>query len=302
MQVFVTGATGFIGLAVATAFARRGHRVLGLARTSEKARELARLEVEPVLGALQEPATWRERASACSVYVHCAFEYSGRGFELDRNTLRVLTELGGRKGSARKLLYTSGVWVYGDTGARSVDESTPVNPPKFVAARVENEHFALSCARPELATLVLRPGCVYGGMGSLTAAWFDGATKGAARFVGDGTQRWAMVHRDDLAELYVLAAESNLACEVLNATDRSRNSIRDCTEAASRVAGGKGRVESIPVDEAVQTFGPMAEALAFTQHVDSSKAARLLGWQPRHAGFVDEVERHYLAWRAHREG
>ncbi|MBK7876524.1 MAG: NAD-dependent epimerase/dehydratase family protein [Planctomycetes bacterium] len=300
MQVFVTGATGFIGLAVASAFARRGHRVLGLARTSEKARELMRREIEPVIGTLQEPGAWRNRAAACSTYVHCAFEYSAKGFELDRNVLRTLSELGGRKGEARTLLYTSGVWVYGDTGTRCVDESTAPNPPKFVAARVENENFVLSCARPELATIVLRPGCVYGGHGSLTAAWFDGATKGAARFVGDGAQRWAMVHVDDLAELYVLAAEARRACDVFNATDRSRNTIRDCAEAASRVAGGNGRIESIPVDEAIKTYGPMAEALAFTQHADSSKAARLLGWQPRHAGFVDEVERLYLAWRAQR--
>ena len=55
MQVFVTGATGFIGLSVASALAQRGHRVLGLARTSEKARVLARREIEPVLGGLQEP-------------------------------------------------------------------------------------------------------------------------------------------------------------------------------------------------------------------------------------------------------
>ncbi len=300
MQVFVTGATGFIGLSVASALARRGHRVLGLARTSEKARVLARREIEPVLGGLQEPGAWRERAAECAAFVHCAFEYSPKGFELDRNVLRVASELGGRKGAARKVVYTSGVWVYGDTGTRCVDETTAPNPPKFVAARVENENFLLSCARPEFATIVVRPGCVYGGHGSLTAGWFDGATKGAARIVGDGANRWAMVHVDDLGELYALAVESNLACEVLNATDRSRGTVRACAEAASRVAGGNGRVESLAVADAVKTFGPMAEALAFTQHADSSKAARLLGWTPRHAGFVDEVERLYLAWRAHR--
>jgi nucleoside-diphosphate-sugar epimerase len=41
----------------------------------------------------------------------------------------------------------------------------------------------------------------------------------------------------------------------------------------------------------------MAACLAMTQHVDSSKAVRLLGWQPRHGGFVDGVERYYLGWK-----
>lgn len=303
MRVFVTGATGFIGHAVASAFARSGHHVLGLARTSEKASVLARAECEPVLGTLQEPATWRERAATCEVLVHCAIDYAAKTYELDRAVVRTLSEIGGRKGHAKKLLYTSGVWVYGDTGDRMVDEASPTNPPKLVAARVENEGFVLSCARAELATIVIRPGCVYGGSGSLTAAWFESATtKGAARIVGDGAQRWAMVHRDDLAELYVRAGESGLACEVLNATDRSRSTVKECAEAASRAAGAEGRVESLSLAAAREKLGPVAEPLAFSQHVDSSKARRLVGWQPRHAGFVDEAERLHLAWRASRGG
>lgn len=301
MRVFITGATGFIGNAVANAFARRGHHVLGLARTPEKARELARDEIEPVHGTLQEHATWRDRAATCQVLAHCAFEYSPSSFELDRAVLSTLSELGGRQGHARTLLYTSGVWVYGDTGTGCVDESSTPNPARCVASRLESEKLVLSRARPELSTIVIRPGCVYGGAGSLTASWFDSAaTKGAARFVGSGAQRWAMIHRDDLAELFVLAAESRLACEVLNATDRSRNTVRDCAAAASRLSGGNGRVEPIAADDAQRQLGALVEPLSFTQHVDSSKAARLLGWQPRHAGFVDEVERLYLAWHARR--
>src|SRR2546422_368314 len=44
---------------------------------------------------------------------------------------------------------------------------------------------------------------------------------------------------------------------------------------------------------------PFAEALALNQHVDARKAVRLLGWQPRHGGFVDEVDLYYRAWRAY---
>jgi nucleoside-diphosphate-sugar epimerase len=301
MRVFVTGATGFVGQAVAAAFARRGHRVLGLTRSADRAARLARDEVEPVIGSLQEPAAWRERAAGCQVLVHCAIDHAAKAFELDRATVRTLSEIGGRRGTGKMLIYTSGVWVYGDTGDRRVDESSPTNPPKVVAARVENEHFVLSCARPELATLVIRPGCVYGGSGSLTAKWFESAaTRGSASFVGDGAQRWAMVHREDLAELYVRAGESGLACEVLNATDRSRSTVRECAEAASRAAGAHGSVEPIPLAEAQQLLGLLAEPLGFSQHVDSGKAVRLLGWQPRHAGFVDEAETSFLAWRAQR--
>jgi len=43
---------------------------------------------------------------------------------------------------------------------------------------------------------------------------------------------------------------------------------------------------------------PLAECLALNQHVDSSKAFRLLGWQPRHGGFADGAARYYQAWKA----
>ncbi len=45
-------------------------------------------------------------------------------------------------------------------------------------------------------------------------------------------------------------------------------------------------------------MGDFADALALNQHVDSGKAVRLLGWQPRHGGFLDEVEVFYRAWKA----
>ncbi len=58
--------------------------------------------------------------------------------------------------------------------------------------------------------------------------------------VGDGHNRWAMVHADDLADAYVRAAESGLSGEVFNVTDRSRSSVRGMATAAARAAGFKG--------------------------------------------------------------
>jgi hypothetical protein len=54
------------------------------------------------------------------------------------------------------------------------------------------------------------------------------------------------------------------------------------------------------MDRAQEAFGAIAECLAFDQHVDSGAAARRLGWQSRHAGFVDEAARCFRAWSAYR--
>lgn len=300
MRVFVTGASGFIGSAVAQAFARASHDVVGLARTEDKARALGRHEVRAIVGTLEAPAAWREHAERADALVHCAA--MPRAFELDRSAARELISAARTSGAPRVLVYTSGVWVYGDTRGARVDETTPRNPLALVTERVASEDIVLGASAGTLRTLVLRPGCVYGGSGSLTASWFESATKeGAARIVGDGRNRWAMVHRDDLADLYVRAAESQHG-GVFNATDETRASVRECAEAASRAAGADGRVASTPLDEARAKLGAFADALAVDQHVSSERAAQLLGWKPRHAGFVAGVERYGAAWRASAAG
>ncbi len=301
MRIFVTGATGFIGHAVATNLARAGHKVYGLARSAEKAQRLSAAEVLPVTGDMSQPETYLEAASRCQVLIHCAAEYSARFMELDRRTANELLKSAQASGQPRLFLYTSGCWVYGSTGPAAADESTPVNPPAMVKPRVETERLIQAANSGRVRTMVIRPGCVYGGAGSLTAAWFESAEKnGAARIVGDGNFRWAMVHLADVAECYRLAAESAFGGEVFNLTDRSRFTVLECAEAASAAATGSTKVKSVSVEEAAKTMGPMAECLTLDQHIDSSKAARLLSWQPRHGGFVDDVARYYRSWKAAR--
>lgn len=300
MKVFVTGGTGIIGSAVAGAFARAGHDTAALVRSAEKGRGLERDGIQAVVGTMQEAAGWRPAAREAEVLIHCAVEYSGDQWALNHATLDAMIALARESGRPRCVIGTGGVWSYGDTGDGRADEASPLNPPELSKPRVAVDERVLSGAGGRVRTVLIRPGCVYGGNGSLTASWFESAaTAGAARIVGFGTNRWAMVHRDDLADLYVRAAESDASGEVFNATDRSRFTVLDCARASSRAAGAHGQVASVPLEEARKTMGPMADCLVMNQHVDSGKAARRLGWNPRHAGFADEAEALCRAWRAH---
>lgn len=291
MRVFVTGATGYIGFHVAAALRRAGHRVLGLARTEAKARRLWAHEIEPVIGSMEIPDSYRGAASSCSVAVHAAVDYAGDAFGLDRRTVEILqlTRL-------EKLIYTSGVWVYGNTGRRAADESTAVAPPVRVLQRLDSERLALESPVP---AVVLRPGCVYGREGGMFGDWFLPISKGEApTIVGDGANRWSLINVDDLAAGYLLAVESSLRGEVLNLTDRSRETVTEMVVAAADAAGYRGTPRYLPAVEAAKTMGTFAECLTLDQHVDSSKAVRLLGWQPRHGGFADQAAVFYQAWRA----
>ncbi len=300
MKVFVTGATGIIGSAVAAACSRAGHEVFGLTRSKSKAKHLERMEVRPVIGSMQESGSFRLAASQSQVLIHCAAEYSPEFLDLDKRMTKSMLEYARETRCARVFIYTSGVWVYGNSGTGIADEASLLHPPAFLKTRVETERLVLEEQEPKLRTFVVRPGCVYGGAGSLTASWFESASEhGEARYIGDGKNRWTMIHRDDLADLYVRIAESSLNREIFNATDRSRFTVLECAEAASRIAGGDGKVASVaPESDAGKALGPMIEGVLLNQHVDSSKAVRLLNWNPKHAGFVDGVDRYHLAWRS----
>jgi len=119
--------------------------------------------------------------------------------------------------------------------------------------------------------------------------------------VGDGRNRVPMVHIDDLADAYVRIAESGLAGEIFNVNDRSRFTVLEMATAAARAAGYQGDVRPTPLPEARKTLGDFADALALSQHIDARKAVRLLGWQPTHAGFLDEADVCYRAWKAYQE-
>jgi nucleoside-diphosphate-sugar epimerase len=304
MQIFVTGATGYIGFAVSTALRRRGHRVWGLARNETKAARLARHEIEPVIGDLADPNSYADVAARCSVLIHTAFDYAADGVAKNKLAIETLLDAGRRGAQPKTLIFTSGAWVYGDTGDQMVDETTPLNPIKLVAWRPAHEQLVLGAGGGGVRSIVIRPGCVYGGAGGLTAPWFAAAMRSPSPLVERGSggeagrNRWTMVHLDDLADAYVRAAESGLSGEIFNVTDRSRFTVLELATAAARAAGYKGEIPLLPLAEARKTMGDFADALALNQHVDSGKAVRLLGWQPRHGGFLDEVEVLYRAWKA----
>ncbi|MGA9856117.1 MAG: NAD-dependent epimerase/dehydratase family protein [Gammaproteobacteria bacterium] len=295
MKIFVTGASGYIGFAVACALRRAGHEVFGMVRRVDAKAQLQRAEIHPVMGTMQEPMALQSTIEQCSVLIHAAADYQADTSKLDRLMVETLTVARGGA-ELKTVVYTSGVWVYGDTGDELVDESTPLRPVRQVKQRPETERFILE--HPHVRGLVIRPGCVYGGRGGLTGMWFGGAGKGEVNIIGDGNNRWAMVHVEDLADAYLQLAESGLRAEVFNITDRSRSSVNEMVQAAVIAAGGHAKFKHVPLTDAEKNMGGFAECLALNQHVDSRKAVRLLGWQPKHGGFVDGVLSYHAAWKA----
>src|SRR5271168_2021718 len=71
----VTGATGFLGSAVARALLTEGHRVRVMARPNSDKRNLDGIDVEIVAGDLTQPETLEAALKGCTALFHVAADY-----------------------------------------------------------------------------------------------------------------------------------------------------------------------------------------------------------------------------------
>src|SRR5690349_10091686 len=248
MEVFLTGATGYIGSAVAEALQKAGHKVTGLARTPEKAKQLEARGVRASLGDLREPETVAAPARAAEGVIHTANTNDASSAQVDAAAVRAV--LKSLEGTGKPFVYTSGVWVLGSTGDKVADELTPVNPTPLVAHRPAIEQEVLGYKDRGVRTIVIRPALVYGRGGSIPRMLSQSAREtGAARYLGDGENRWPFVDVDDLAQLYVLALEKAPPGSLYHAAHGPYYRVREVAEAASIGAGAKGKTQATPLDE-----------------------------------------------------
>jgi nucleoside-diphosphate-sugar epimerase len=303
VRVFVLGAGGYLGGAIAARLARAGHEVEGLVRSEEAAAVLTAHGIRPTRGDLLQPSGYATALRDADAVVQAAAGPGAEAEAVDRAALEAIRQ-GVTDGRVRRVLYTSGVWVYGDTHGRLADESTPRTAPlPLVRWRVAHEEAALALAERGAGVTVFQPSLVYGGTRGVLASLFASARKrGEVTWPGTGEQSWGLVHVEDLAEAYRLAAERPDPAPggpaggrfILN--DGSEQTAREIAEAVARVTGVPAR--SWPRDEVLARLGLYGEALLSGQRVTAAKARRELAWTPRHASFTTEVDGQYRQWLA----
>src|ERR1700681_2877454 len=140
MQVFVTGANGFIGGAVAAALIAAGHKVRGLVRNKAKASAVAAHAVQAVVGSLDDAALLQAEARAADAVVNAASSDH-------RDAVEAL--IAGLTGSGKPLLHSSGSSIVadlamGEPSDRIFHEGEPVTPLADKAARVAIDRLVLA--------------------------------------------------------------------------------------------------------------------------------------------------------------
>jgi len=293
LRVFVTGASGYLGSAYAARLARAGHDVYGLTRNAERGAALANAGVRPVFGELEAADSFIGTLKNCDAVVHAAIDEDAPAAR-DQQALDAF-RTAAQDGRVRRLIYTSGVWVHGDTQGRVIDESTTLAPLELVRWRCAHEDLAVDLAEHDVAAVILRPGIVYGeSRGILGGMFAEARDRRTVTYVGTGQQHWVMVHRDDVAEAVALALEHARGGERWLLGDESQFTLREIAEAIARVTGAEAR--PWPRESVIEKLGAGGEALLASQKVTAARARRELGWVPRHTSFVNEVDALHREW------
>jgi nucleoside-diphosphate-sugar epimerase len=193
--------------------------VLGLARSDAAAEKVAASGAEVLRGDIQDLDVLRAGAEGAKGVVHLAFRH-GVAFAGDFDTALATNpaiETFGEAlaGSGRPLAIAAGIPVKSGEPATERDLPEPSPGP---GGRFRNERTALALAERGVRSMSVRFAPTVHGEGDIgftamiVAA--DRAT-GQAAYFGEGTNRWAAVHRSDAARLVRLAIERAPARSVL---------------------------------------------------------------------------------------
>src|SRR6266478_6305092 len=316
MKILVTGATGFIGGAVARKLLQQGHQVVAMSQTEDAFAKLRAAGMTPVIGDFANPASLAAPVTEVDAVVSLAsigqIEGTPESFAKDRDAVAVMIEAAGDAG--KPFICTSGsaifgVFTKGEASPTIFDEDHPVPlpasvfappaaevPPLFIdafggamAPRAETETTVLKAAG--VRGIVIRPGLVYGEGRGYDLPNLIALTKkhGAAPHLGAGGVRQGYVHIDDLVRLYVLALERALAGTMLHAvTDEI--ALGDLATAVSRLVGAGGRTEALSLMEMYARGRGSGVSLSVNKRLASEKTRKAVDWTPTRSDILEDTE------------
>jgi len=315
--VLVTGATGFVGGAIARRLLADGRTIRVLARAPAAAAALEALGAEVAAGDVLEPDTVERAARGCEIVYHAA---GVNGFCMrDPGPMRAANVSGtenviaaAARAGARRGGYTSSAATIGEAAGVVADEDTPHRGAflsHYERSKYDAERAAIRVAERYAIELVcINPASVQG----------PGRTGGTARLILDYANgrlhtlvrsRFSLVDVDDCTEGHVLAEAAGQAGRryLLSGVCVS---TEEAIATVARITGIEHRTVNLPRPVALAAGGvvgslarargrrprlcrEMVATLLHGHAYDGSRATRELGLQYRS---FDEMVRRTLAW------
>jgi dihydroflavonol-4-reductase len=216
MRALVTGATGFVGAAVARALLQRDWQVRALARAGSNRRNLAGLTVEIATGDLEDRASLDRALQGCQALFHVAADYrlgARDSAQLYRTnvdgTVRIIDAA--RAAGVARIVYTSSVATIGiPKDGTPGDEDTTVGLADMIGHYKRSKFLAeqrvLEAAVAGAPVIIVNPSTPIG-PGDIKPTptgqmVLDAANGRMPAFVDTGLN---VVHVDDVAAGHVLA-------------------------------------------------------------------------------------------------
>ncbi|KIF62931.1 epimerase [Pseudomonas fluorescens] len=292
MNVFVTGAAGFIGGSIATGLVQAGHKVTGLVRSAEQADEIKALGMHAVIGTLDDSQLLAQQARAADAVINAASSDHRGAVEALLDALR---------GSTKVFLHTSGSSIVGDaSGGKSSDviyyEDNLPEPTVDKADRVAIDNLVLAAAQDGVNSAVICNTLIYGhSLGvkrdsvQLPRLLKQARKSGVVRHVGSGQNIWSNVHIEDVVALYLLALTRNVP-GTFYFVESGEASFIDMTTAMAE-ALNLGKPQDWPLQDAEAEWGyEMANyGLGSNSRVRGKHARELLGWVPKRTSVVEWI-------------
>lgn len=241
-RVFLTGASGFIGRALADRYRAEGREVRGVDLTADPERGI-------VAGDVTRPGDWQDHAQRCELVVHLAARLGFGGTHDEFWPINVLaTRLAldaAVRGGARRFVHTSSITVFGNEFPDGVDESHPVRPTgaPYVDTKIASEQVVLAAhADGQVPCTIVRPGDVYG---PRSWPWVTQILEVIRRrqFVlpAGGRGLISPAYVDNLVDGYVLAGDSDAAAgQIFTLSDGAGVECREFFAYHHRWLGRKG--------------------------------------------------------------
>jgi dihydroflavonol-4-reductase len=148
MKSLVTGATGFVGSAVAHALVNAGRDVRVIVRPTSRRENLGDLDVEVYEGDLTDPASLRAALNDCDQLFHVAADYRLWARDPQQiyrsnvdGTINIMDAA--HEAGVRKIVYTSSVATLGLTADGSAaNEDTPTSIEQMVGPYKRSKYLA----------------------------------------------------------------------------------------------------------------------------------------------------------------
>ncbi len=290
MNIFMTGASGWIGSAVVPELLAAGHQLRGIARSAGSAAKLREAGVEVVEADLDNLEVLRAEAERADGVLHLAnkHDWSNPAESNRAERASVQAFLTALEGSGKPLLLAAGTARPIGRPLTELDDnplSTADSP------RGGSEGLAISYAERGVRAVSLRFAPTVHGTGGdhgfIAQIARAARERGVSAYVGDGSNRWTAVNRLDAARLVALALDKAEAGSAVHAVAEEAVTSRSIAEALGAALGLP--VTSVPAEKAAEHFGWIGNFFALDMPASALLTRERFGWEPTHPTLAEDI-------------